>query len=80
MSSKKQEVSTSLQTVRREAAKTIMGLKDGSISPLVADAIYKQALTIVDSYRIELRGIELAINAQPNINYKKAIDLIAKQD
>ena len=52
---------TSLKTVREQAAKTIMGLQDGSISPLIADAIYKQSITIVDSYRVELRAIELAI-------------------
>lgn len=52
---------TSLKTVREQAAKTIMGLQDGSVSPLIADAIYKQSLTIVDSYRVELRAIELAI-------------------
>ena len=53
---------TSLKTVREQAAKTIMGLQDGSVSPLIADAIYKQSITIVDSYRVELRAIELAIN------------------
>lgn len=35
------QTDTSLKTVRREAAKTIMGLQDGSIAPAVADAIYK---------------------------------------
>ena len=53
---------TSLKTVREQAAKTIIGLQDGSVSPLIADAIYKQSITIVDSYRVELRAIELAIN------------------
>lgn len=53
---------TSLKTVREQAAKTIMGLQDGSVSPLIADAIYKQSLTIVDSYRVELKAVELAIN------------------
>ena len=53
---------TSLKTVREQAAKTIMGLQDGSVSPLIADAIYKQSITIVDSYRVELRAIELAIH------------------
>jgi len=80
MSNKKQEVSTSLQTVRKEAAETIIGLKDGSISPLVADMIYKQAITIIDSYRVELRAIELATRTQPGIDYKKAAALIVKQD
>jgi hypothetical protein len=41
--------STSLKIVREEAAKTIMALRDGTITPAVADAIYKQSLTIVDS-------------------------------
>jgi len=80
MSNKKQEVSTSLQTVRKEAAETIIGLKDGSISPLVADMIYKQAITIIDSYRVELRAIELATRTQPGIDYKKATALVIKQD
>ena len=52
---------TSLRTVRQQAAQVIIGLQDGSVSPLIADAIYKQSLTIVDSYRVELRAIELAI-------------------
>ena len=52
---------TSLKTVRQQAAQVIIGLQDGSVSPLIADAIYKQSLTIVDSYRVELRAIELAI-------------------
>ena len=80
MSKTKQEVNTSLQTVRREAAETIIGLKNGSISPLVSDAIYKQAITIIDSYRVELRAIELATRTQPGVDYKKATALIAKQD
>ena len=53
---------TSLRTVRQQAAQVIIGLQDGSVSPLIADAIYKQSLTIVDSYRVELRAIELAIH------------------
>lgn len=53
---------TSLRTVRQQAAQVIIGLQDGSVSPLIADAIYKQSLTIIDSYRVELRAIELAIH------------------
>ena len=68
---------TSLKQVRQEAAKTIMDLRNGNISPLVADAIYKQALTIVDSYRVELRAIELAINSSnAGMNFKEANELI----
>jgi len=80
MSKTKQQVNTSLQTVRREAAKTIMGLQSGEVSPLVSDAIYKQSITIIDTYRVELRAIELATRTQPGITYKKATALIAKQD
>lgn len=54
---------TSLKTVRAEAAKTIMDLKSGKVTPMVADAIYKQSLTIVESYRVELRAIDLAIQS-----------------
>ena len=54
---------TTLKTVREQAAKTIIDLQEGKVSPLVADAIYKQSITIVDSYRVELRAIELAINS-----------------
>jgi len=71
---------TSLRVIRKEAAKTIIGLQNGSIAPAVADAIYKQAITIVDTYRVELRAIELATRVQPGIDYKKAITLVAKQD
>ena len=73
---------TSLKTVREQAAKTIMGLQDGSISPLIADAIYKQSITIVDSYRVELRAIELAISTTTDnlapLSFNKAAKLIAK--
>jgi len=68
---------TSLKQVRQEAAKTIMDLRNGNISPLVADAIYKQSLTIVDSYRVELRAIELAINSSnAGMSFEKASTLI----
>lgn len=73
---------TSLKTVREQAAKTIMGLQDGTISPLIADAIYKQSITIVDSYRVELRAIELAINTTTDnlapLSFNKAAKLITK--
>ena len=73
---------TSLKTVREQAAKTIMGLQDGSVSPLIADATYKQSITIVDSYRVELRAIELAINTTSDksapLSFNKAAKLIAK--
>jgi hypothetical protein len=69
---------TSLRTVRQQAAQVIIGLQDGSISPLIADAIYKQSLTIVDSYRVELRAIELAINTSTSgpLSFDKATKLI----
>lgn len=73
---------TSLKTVREQAARTIMGLQDGSVSPLIADAIYKQSITIVDSYRVELRAIELAISTTTDnlapLSFNKAAKLIAK--
>ena len=73
---------TSLKTVREQAAKTIMGLQDGSVSPLIADAIYKQSITIVDSYRVELRAIELAINTTSDksapLSFNKAAKLITR--
>ena len=73
---------TSLKTVREQAARTIMGLQDGSISPLIADAIYKQSITIVDSYRVELRAIELAINTTSDksapLSFNQAAKLIAR--
>ena len=73
---------TSLKTVREQAAKTIMGLQNGIVSPLIADAIYKQSITIVDSYRVELRAIELAISTSIDnlapLSFNKAAKLIAK--
>jgi len=72
---------TSLAEARRQAAKAIKGLAKGKVSPLVADAIYKQNLTIIDSYRVELRGIELAIKTNSTkLDYSKAIALIAKHE
>lgn len=71
---------TSLKTVREEAAKTIMDLKEGKVSPLVADAIYKQSLTIVESYRLELKAIELAIDSSKGLDFKKASKLIEEQE
>ena len=68
---------TSLKTVREQAAKTIMGLQDGTVSPAIADAIYKQSITIVDSYRVELRAIELAINSSnAGMDFEKASMLV----
>jgi len=66
-----------LAQARRDAADTIIGLKDSTISPATADAIYKQNLTIIDSFRVELRGIELAhrISESP-VNYVEALELI----
>ena len=73
---------TSLKTVREQAAKTIMGLQDGTVSPAIADAIYKQSITIVDSYRVQLRAIELAISTTANksapITFDQAAKLITK--
>ena len=71
---------TSLKTVREEAAKTIIDLKEGKVSPLIADAIYKQSLTIVESYRLELKAIELAINSSEGLDFKSASALIDKQE
>lgn len=69
---------TSLKTVREQAAKTIMGLQDGTVSPAIADAIYKQSITIVDSYRVELRAIELAISTTANKSAPLTFDQAAK--
>lgn len=73
---------TSLKTVREQAAKTIMGLQNGTVSPLIADAIYKQSITIVDSYRVQLKAIELAISTTTDnlapLSFNKAAKLIAK--
>lgn len=73
---------TSLKTVREQAAKTIMGLQDGTVSPLIADAIYKQSITIVDSYRVQLKAIELAINTTSDksapLSFNQAAKLITK--
>lgn len=71
---------TSLKTVREQAAKTIIGLQDGSISPLIADAIYKQSITIVDSYRVQLKAVELAINTSNGLDYAQALAKIEKTE
>ena len=67
---------TSLKTVREQAANTIIALQNGTVSPMVADAIYKQSLTIVDSYRVELRAIELALRANEGLDFNSASKLI----
>jgi len=71
---------TSLKTIRQQAAKTIMDLRNGSIEPMVADAIYKQSLAIIDSYRMELRAVELAIQNSKGVDYEDAIELIDLND
>lgn len=67
---------TSLKTVREQAANTIIALQNGTVSPMVADAIYKQSITIVDSYRVELRAIELALRANEGLDFNSASKLI----
>ena len=77
MATKKEvEARTSLKTARQQAAKTIIDLRNGDITPLVADAIYKQSLTIVDSHRVELRAIELAIKASEGVSFNKASKIV----
>ena len=67
---------TSLKTVREQAANTIIALQNGTISPMIADAIYKQSLTIVDSYRVELKAIELALQTNAGLDFNSASKLI----
>ena len=68
---------TSLKTVREQAANTIIALQNGTVSPMVADAIYKQSLTIVDSYRVQLKAVELAINSSNGgLDFNSASKLI----
>lgn len=43
---------------------------------MVADAIYKQSITIVDSYRVELRAIELALQTNAGLDFNSASKLI----
>jgi len=69
---------TTLRQVRQQAAKTIMDLRNGKIEPAVADAIYKQSITIVDSYRVELRAVELAIQNSKGTDFTKAQEMIMK--
>ena len=67
---------TSLKTVREQAANTIIALQNGTVSPMVADAIYKQSLTIVDSYRVEIKSIELALQTNAGLDFNSASKLI----
>ena len=67
---------TSLKTVREQAANTIIALQNGTVSPMVADAIYKQSLTIVDSYRVEIKAIELALETNAGLDFNSASKLI----
>ena len=76
----KKQAETSLKVARQKAAETIIGLQDGTVSPLVADAIYKQSITIVDSYRVELRAIELAIQSNAGIDFNAASKLIDNKE
>ena len=76
----KKQAETSLKVARQKAAETIMGLQNGTVSPLVADAIYKQSITIVDSYRVELRAIELAIQSNAGVDFNAASKLIDNKE
>lgn len=67
---------TSLKTVREQAANTIIALQNGTVSPMVADSIYKQSLTIVDSYRVEVKAIELALQTNAGLDFNSASKLI----
>ena len=71
---------TSLKTVREQAANTIIALQNGTVSPMVADAIYKQSVTIVDSYRVQLKAVELAINSSNGLDYAQALAQIEKTE
>ena len=73
---KAKTAATSLKTVREQAANTIIALQNGTVSPMVADAIYKQSLTIVDSYRVELKAIDLAIRCNEGLDFNSASKLI----
>ena len=75
-SNKAKAAVTSLKTVREQAANTIIALQNGTVSPMVADAIYKQSLTIVDSYRVELKAIELALETNAGLDFNSASKLI----
>lgn len=67
---------TALKTAREQAAKTIIDLRNGDVTPLVADAIYKQSIALVDNYRVELRAIELAIRTSEGLTFDKASKII----
>ena len=67
---------TSLKTVREQAANTIIALQNGTVSPMIADAIYKQSITIVDSYRVEIKAIELALETNAGLDFNSASKLI----
>ena len=73
---KAKTAATSLKTVREQAANTIIALQNGTISPMIADAIYKQSLTIVDSYRVEIKAIELALQTNAGLDFNSASKLI----
>ena len=73
---KAKTAATSLKTVREQAANTIIALQNGTISPMIADAIYKQSLTIVDSYRVEIKSIELALQTNAGLDFNSASKLI----
>ena len=77
---KAKTAATSLKTVREQAANTIIALQNGTVSPMVADAIYKQSLTIVDSYRVQLKAVELAINTSNGLDYAQALAQIEKTE
>ena len=75
-SNKAKTAVTSLKTVREQAANTIIALQNGTVSPMIADAIYKQSLTIVDSYRVELKAVELALASNAGLDFNSASKLI----
>ncbi len=73
--------STSLAKVRRNAARCIEGLLDGGVTPAQAEAVYKQNLTIIDSYRQELKAIDTAYRlGNEQVDFNKALSMIGKID
>ena len=68
-----------LPEVRAELFETMVNLKEGKVSPLVADGIYKLSISIVDSYRVQLKAIEQAqLTNKEHLNYNQAAKLIEK--
>jgi len=69
-----------LKQVRAELFDTLTGMKAGKVSPQEADATYKLSIGIIDTYRMEIKAVELANKiSTTKLDYTSALKQIEKK-